>query len=171
SRLNDAILITREMIKQRWEPMGVISTGPGWYEEQYFKIIGKYSDDILSTIPWHDPNKPMSKALTEAMKKAYPENNINTNHTYTFEAILIALDAYKRAGSTDPNALADALRKTNITDNVTICPAAKFNEKGQNVDLRMALVQNKDSSHVVVAPRNAADAEPIWPERPWSKRG
>src|SRR5690606_15133974 len=126
SRLNDAILITREMIKQRWVPMGVISTGPGWYEEQYFKISGKYSDDILSTIPWHDPNKPMSKALTEAMKKAYPENNINTNHTYTFEAILIALDAYKRAGSTDPNALADALRKTNITDNVTICPAVKF---------------------------------------------
>jgi len=171
SRLNDAILMTREMIKQRWEPMGVISTGPGWYEDQYFKVMGKYSNDILSTIPWYDPTKPMAKALRAALKKEYPETNMNTNHAYTFEAIQIALDAFKRAGSSDPQALADALRKTNITDNVTICPAAKFNEKGQNVDLRMALVQNKDSSHVVVAPRNAADAEPIWPERPWSKRG
>ena len=171
SRLNDAILMTREMVKQRWEPMGVISTGPGWYEDQYFKILGKYSNDILSTIPWYDPTKPMAKALRAALKKEYPESNMNTNHAYTFEAIQIALDAFKRAGSADPQAMAEALRKTNITDNVTICPAAKFNEKGQNVDLRMALVQNKNSSHVVVAPRNASDAEPVWPERPWAKRG
>jgi branched-chain amino acid transport system substrate-binding protein len=170
SRLNDAILMTREMIKQRWDPMGVISTGPGWYEEQYFKVIGKHSSDILSTIPWYDPNKPMTKALKAALKKAYPEVNLNTNHTYTFEAIQIAVDAFKRAGSADPQKMADALRKTDIKDNVTICPAAKFNEKGQNVDLRMALVQNEKLGHRVVMPRVAADAEPVWPERPWAKR-
>jgi len=170
SRLNDAILMTREMVKQRWEPMGVISTGPGWYEDQYFKVIGKYSSDIMSTIPWYDPNKPLSKALRAALKKAYPESNMNTNHVYTFEGILIALDAYKRAGSADPQALADALHKTDIKDNVTISPAIKFNEKGQNVWLRMALVQNEKLGHRVVIPRSAADAEPVWPERPWAKR-
>jgi branched-chain amino acid transport system substrate-binding protein len=170
SRLNDAILMTREMIKQRWDPMGVISTGPGWYEDQYFKVIGKHSSDILSTIPWYDPTKPMAKALRAALKKAYPESNMNTNHAYTFEAIQIAVDAFKRAGSADPQAMADALRKTDIKDNVTICPSAKFNEKGQNVGLRMALVQNEKLTHRVVMPRNAADAEPVWPERPWAKR-
>src|SRR5665213_2124878 len=30
SRLNDAILLTREMVKQRWTPMAVLSMGPGW---------------------------------------------------------------------------------------------------------------------------------------------
>ena len=30
SRLNDAILITRELVKQRWSPMAVLSMGPGW---------------------------------------------------------------------------------------------------------------------------------------------
>jgi branched-chain amino acid transport system substrate-binding protein len=170
SRLNDAILMTREMIKQRWEPMGVISTGPGWYDDQYLKVIGKYSSDILSTVPWYDPTKPMAKALRAALKKAFPDISMNTNHVYTFEAIQIAVDAFKRAGSADPQAMADALRKTDIKDNVTICPSAKFNEKGQNVGLRMAMVQNKGGSHVVVAPRNAADAQPVWPERPWAKR-
>ena len=29
SRLNDAILLTRELVKQRWTPMGVLSLGPG----------------------------------------------------------------------------------------------------------------------------------------------
>src|SRR4051812_2900635 len=30
SRLNDAILITRELVKQRWSPQAVLSMGPGW---------------------------------------------------------------------------------------------------------------------------------------------
>src|SRR5262245_18057170 len=44
SRLNDAILLTRELIKQRWSPMAVLSMGPGWYEDQYIKTLGKLSD-------------------------------------------------------------------------------------------------------------------------------
>ncbi|MFX8036209.1 hypothetical protein ABTK80_21830, partial [Acinetobacter baumannii] len=37
SRLNDAILLVREMVKQRWEPMGIMSPGsPGMYEAQFF---------------------------------------------------------------------------------------------------------------------------------------
>ena len=44
SRLNDAILMTRELIKQRWTPEAVLSMGPGWYEDQYLKTLGKYSD-------------------------------------------------------------------------------------------------------------------------------
>ena len=35
SRLNDAMLLTRELVKQRWTPMAVLSMGPGWYEDQY----------------------------------------------------------------------------------------------------------------------------------------
>src|SRR3974390_2332323 len=55
SRLNDAILITRELIKQRWSPMAVLSMGPGWYEDQYLKTLGKMSDGPHSFGPWYDP--------------------------------------------------------------------------------------------------------------------
>src|SRR5262245_32916613 len=57
SRLNDAILITRELVKQRWSPMAVLSMGPGWYEDQYFKTLGKLSDGPMSFVPWYDPHK------------------------------------------------------------------------------------------------------------------
>ncbi|MBM3557392.1 MAG: branched-chain amino acid ABC transporter, partial [Alphaproteobacteria bacterium] len=33
SRLNDALLLTREMIKQRLEPMAILASGPGFYED------------------------------------------------------------------------------------------------------------------------------------------
>ena len=39
SRLNDAILLTRELVKQRWTPMAIMSMGPGWYEDQYLKTL------------------------------------------------------------------------------------------------------------------------------------
>src|SRR6266702_458550 len=77
SRLNDAILLTREMVKQRWTPMGVLSMGPGWYEDQYLKTLGKLGDGPLSFVPWYDPNKKLSKALEAALVKAYPEINLN----------------------------------------------------------------------------------------------
>ena len=132
SRLNDAMLLTRELVKQRWTPMAVLSMGPGWYEDQYLKTLGKLADGPLSFVPWYDPNKKLSKQLEAALAKAYPDINLNTNHIYTFEALLIAADAYKRAGSTDPKALADAIRATDITDNVSIGPGIQFDAKGQN---------------------------------------
>ena len=171
SRLNDAILLTRELIKQRWSPMGVLSMGPGWYEDQYLKTLGKLSDGPMSFVPWYDPNKKLSKALEAAVVKAYPDINLNTNHIYTFEALLVAADAYKRAGSTDPKALADAIRKTNITDNVSTGPGIQFDAKGQNDKLKNSAIQNRRGKLVAVAPQAASNAKPEWPMKPYDKRG
>src|SRR5262249_14445661 len=66
SRLNDAILMTRELVKQRWTPTAVLSMGPGWYEDQYLKTLGKISDGPISFVPWYDPNKKLSKQLESA---------------------------------------------------------------------------------------------------------
>jgi branched-chain amino acid transport system substrate-binding protein len=170
SRLNDAILLTRELVKQRWSPMAVLSMGPGWYEDQYLKTLGKLSDGPLSFVPWYDPNKKMSKALEAALAKTHPGINLNTNHVYTFEALLVAADAYKRAGSTDPKALADAIRKTNITDNVSPGPGIQFNEKGQNDKLKNSAIQNRGGKLVTVAPKVAANAQVEWPMKPYNKR-
>ena len=171
SRLNDAILLTRELIKQRWSPMAILSMGPGWYEDQYLKTLGKLSDGPLSFVPWYDPNKPLSKKLEDALAKAHPGVNLNTNHVYTFEALLVAADAYKRAGSSDPKALADAIRTVNITNNVSPGPGIQFNEKGQNDKLKGSAIQNRGGKLVTVAPKTAANAKVEWPLKPYDKRG
>ena len=170
SRLNDAILITRELIKQRWSPMAVLSMGPGWYEDQYLKTLGKMSDGPLSFVPWYDPNKKLSRQLEAALAKAYPGINLNTNHVFTFEALLVAADAFKRAGSTDPKALADAIRATHITDNVSIGPGIQFNEKGQNDKLKNAAIQNRAGKLLTVAPKAASNAQAELPMTAYDKR-
>ena len=170
SRLNDAILLTRELVKQRWSPMGVLSMGPGWYEDQYVKTLDKLGDGPLSFVPWYDPNKKLSRQIEGDLAKKYPGVNLNTNHIYTFEALLVAADAYKRAKSADPKALADAIRTTNITDNVSTGPGISFNEKGQNDKLKNAAIQNRGGKLVTVAPKGSTNAKVQWPMAAYDKR-
>ncbi len=150
--------------------MGILSMGPGWYEDQYLKTLGKLGDGPLSFVPWYDPNKKLSKALEAALAKKYPEISLNTNHVYTFEALLVAADAFKRAGSTDPKALADAIRATNITDNVSPAPSISFNAKGQNDKMKNSAIQNRGGKLVTVAPKAASNAKPEWPVKAYDKR-
>jgi branched-chain amino acid transport system substrate-binding protein len=171
SRLNDAMLLTRELVKQRWTPQAIMSMGPGWYEDQYLKTLGKLADGPISLSPAPDPHKKLTAVLEAALAKVAPGDNLNANHSFTFEALLVAADAYKRAGSTDPKALADAIRTTNITDNVNIGPGITFNAKGQNDKVKDAAFQNRGGKLVTLAPKEAADGKPEWPMKSYQNRG
>jgi len=171
SRVNDAILITREMVKQRWVPMGIVAAGPGWYENVYMTALGNISDDVVTTAPWYDPNKPLSKMLEAAFKAKFPDRELNTNHVYSFEGILVAVDAFKRAGSTEPGKLIEALKSTNIKDNVTTGNGIVFDAKGQNPNVKNSAFQNRGGKNLVVLPLESAATKPIWPMRAWDKRG
>ena len=170
SRLNDAMLLTRELVKQRWSPKAILSMGPGWYEDQYLKTLGKLGDGPISFVPWYDPNKKLAKRLVAAHAKAYPDISLNTNHIYTFEALMVAADAFKRAGSADPKALAEAIRATDIKDNVSTGPGIQFDAKGQNDKLKNSAIQNRGGKLLTVAPKTASNAPPEVPMSPYDKR-
>jgi branched-chain amino acid transport system substrate-binding protein len=167
-RLNDAILLRREMIKQRWNPMGVISPGsPGMYEEQFTKVLGRYAEHCVSNVPWYNPTAPLTKVVEKAFLKRNPKDKLvfhGLNVGFTFEALLVAADAFKRAGSTDAKTLADAIRQTNITSKMTLGGPIKFNAKGQVEGIGSACVQNLRGTPTVVLPKDAATAKPVFPQ-------
>lgn len=170
----DAILLVREMVKQRFEPDGIMTPGsPGTYEGQFYKALGKYSEFVIANVPWIDPTLPMSQALSSAFDKAFPDEMIDLNAGFSFEALLIAADAYKRAGTAESNALADAIRATDIEEHVMVGGPIQFDEKGQNVNIKSAMLQNLDRRPVVVLPQDSAEAEPVHPMPGWndSSRG
>jgi branched-chain amino acid transport system substrate-binding protein len=166
-RLNDAIILRREMVKQRWNPMGIVSPGsPGMYEEQYFKALGKLSEHSISNVPWYNPNAKLTKVVEKAFLKRNPNDKLvfhGLNAGFTFEAVLIAADAFKRAKSTDPKTLAEAIRQTNIAEKMTLGGPIRFNEKGQVEGIGSACVQNRNLVPTVVLPANAATAKPVFP--------
>jgi branched-chain amino acid transport system substrate-binding protein len=175
TRLNDAIILVREMVKQRWEPMGVISPGaPGMYEQQFLDTMGKFGDYIISNVPWANPKADNTKLITQEFKKVYPNDKLPGhifNIGFTFEALMVCADAHKRAGSTDGKALADALRATKIDNRVMVGGPIQFDEKGQCNTIASVSLQNRDGAPTVVLPKSAAEADIVFPMPGWSKRG
>ena len=168
-RLNDAIALRREMVKQRWSPMGVVSPGsPGLYEEQFAKGLGKYAEHCITNTVWFNPKNDITRAFGAAFKKRFPKDEFafhGINASYTFDAILIAADAFKRAKSTDRKTLADAIRQTNIpsTDRVTFGGPIKFNAKGQVEGNRSVVIQNLRGKPTVVLPKESSEAQLVFP--------
>lgn len=171
TRLNDAILMVREMVKQRYEPMGIMTPGsPGMYEHQFLKVLGKYAEYCISNVPWMDPRQEFTGIVQTAFEKAYPDESFDFNIGFAFEGILVAADAYKRAGSTKPDALVEALRMTDIKARVITGASIRFDEKGQNTGIKSVTVQNLEGKPRVVLPTEYAEMKPVFPMPGWSQR-
>jgi branched-chain amino acid transport system substrate-binding protein len=171
TRLNDALLMVREMVKQRFEPMGIMSPGsPGMYQTQFMKTLGKYADYAITNIPWLDPKQPFAHTFAAAFSKAYPDEVCTLDAGFTFEGFMICGDAYKRAGSAKPQALVEALKATNIKERVMMGGAITFDAKGQNVNLPSGVVQIRAGKPVVVLPPESAEEKPVFPVPGWSQR-
>ncbi|MFI4988235.1 MAG: ABC transporter substrate-binding protein [Alphaproteobacteria bacterium] len=174
TRSGDAIKLVREMVKQRYEPMAIMSPGsPGMYEQEFIQALGKYADYCISNVPWYNPRSKLGTAFEAAFKKTFPNESFAGNALsagFTFEAIMTVADARKRAGSTDKAALVDALRKTHIADHVMIGGAITFDAKGQNPKVASASVQNFHGAPTVVLPADAAMAKPVLPMPGWQQR-
>ena len=166
-RLNDSIILRREMVKQRWNPMGIIAPGnPGMYENQYYSALGKLSEYSISNVPWYNPRSPVTKAVDAQMKKQFPSEKLMfhaLNIGFTFEAMMIVADAFKRAKSNDPKALAEAIRQTNITSRMMVGGPIRFNAKGQVEGIASAAIQNLNMKPTVVLPADSAEAKPVFP--------
>ena len=174
TRAADAIKLVRDMVSQRYEPMGIISPGsPGLYDEEFYQALGPLADYPIMNLPWADPKSQMTQALEAAYKPAQPNFRFAVecfNVGFTFEALLIAADGFKRAGTTKGPELMKAIRETNIAEHVMIGEPIRFDEKGQNTGIVSAVVQNRNRTPTVVLPGSAATMAPVLPMPGWQGR-
>src|SRR5260370_9292975 len=94
-RLNDGKLIVQEMVKQRWDPMGVMNPGaPALYEQDFLKTMGRYCDFLTANVPWLDPKTAMTQALEQRHAAKFAGDQLDLNGAFTFDAMLIAAQAW-----------------------------------------------------------------------------
>jgi branched-chain amino acid transport system substrate-binding protein len=115
----------------------------------------------------------MSQALEAAFTSEHPKFRFAVdvfNVGFTFEALLVAADGFKRAGSGDGPQLIKAIRDTNLAEHVMIGGPIRFDEKGQHPGIPSACVQNRNRTPTVVLPAEVATMTPVLPEPPWQGR-
>jgi branched-chain amino acid transport system substrate-binding protein len=171
TRVNDAILIVREMIKQDWNPMAIYGpSSPGPYEKAFTDALGKHANDYMTSVPWYDPTKEITKKVLARWDKEFAGQRFELNSGFGWESVQIVADAFKRAGSTKPGDLHAALKATKIADHPMYGGPIAFDAKGQNTNIGVPLLQNQKGSPVVIAPTAIAQGKPILPMAKWASR-
>jgi branched-chain amino acid transport system substrate-binding protein len=87
------------------------------------EIGGSAVEGFVHTTFPYDPSmkdmSPMAKKFTENWKKLHPDKDPNVNAALGYDAYMITLDAIKRAGKADPEAITKALADTKGFEGVT----------------------------------------------------
>ncbi|HEX5094278.1 MAG TPA: amino acid ABC transporter substrate-binding protein [Burkholderiales bacterium] len=130
-------------------------------------ITGKFNgaaEGILCPTQWAETLKYKDKLFgtamdyNEAFLKAHSEyKEVPYQVAQGSAAVEVWADAFKRAGSLDPQKLRDALAKTNME---TFYGHVQFDKAGKNIGKPMVLRQVQNGKYVVVAPTKYA-AEPV----------
>ena len=172
TRVNDAILIVREMVKQDYNPMAIYGpSSPGPYEKAFTDALGQLANDYMTSVPWYDSKVALTKRILARWQKEYPSERFELNSGFGWESVLVVADAFKRAASTKPADIHAALKATDIKEHPMFGGPIAFDAKGQNANIGIPLLQNQNGQPVVIEPKSIAVATPNLPMRKWSARG
>ncbi len=165
TRATTAILLLQELHKQRVEYLGIISPGtPGLYEAGQIAQLKELIEYVMDCVPWPNFRNPRTRQVAEEYARRSGGKTFDTNSGYSYEAILIIADVLERARSTDPEAIVEAIRKTNIKDPLMVAAGPiVFNEVGDNPNASTAMIQILGQKPVVVWPREAAEQKYVFP--------
>lgn len=171
SYINDAVLITKTM-KELDVNIPIIGTSAGHIDPAYIENLGEDADMTFTVGEW---NTDLSKPGVEEISKRFQEKfgvPMNGHAAETYMATMVLRDALERAGSTDRDAVRDALAKTEICGDRNILPyeCIRFGESGQSPEAQLVILEIVDGEHVTVWPSAVAARQPTWPVPDWSTR-
>lgn len=168
--LNDGLLKMRTYRDLRVEPKGgIIGVANACYSNPHFiRELGKVSEYILDGNYWHNPVSPFAQEVIKAFEKRF-DTPFQSHTVWGYNSGLVLVDALERAGSTEPDALRQAIAQTKLEKHIAPGKAIIFNEQGQNSNATVTLQQIQDGVIRVVLPEEYADAEPVFPIPGWDK--
>ena len=174
SYTGDAIMSMKTYKELGFSPDMIVANNSGFTDTEFIKTLGKDAEFIITREVWSldlAANNPLIKQVNDLF---FERNKINFtgNSARTFTGLLTLADAINRAGSTQPDAIRQALVATNIDGKNTIMPwkGIKFDATGQNLHGAGILVQIVGGKYHTVWPFAIATRPVIWPMPKWNER-
>lgn len=171
TRVNDAIMVTRECVKQGWNPRMIFTpNGNGVQDKAYYEALGKYADGALNSTIWYNPKAQDTAAIIKSFEADYPNEWLDGNSGCAFEAMQIVADAVVRANSSVAADIHAALKQTDMTPILMNSGKIKFDGSGQNINSAITTLQAQKGKPRVIAPRDIAAADLQYPVQPFETR-
>lgn len=168
---NDAVLFVNSAKDLDFNPQAILLTvGPS--NPTFVEEVGADSNYLLGASQWESTLGYVDAWFGSASDYAERYNEAYDTHpsyqaaesTATALALHLAIEA---AGTTDTDAVRTALQEMDI---VTFYGPINFDETGKNAGKPMVTIQIQDGVINIVAPADAAVAEPNYPAPAWSDR-
>jgi len=165
TRPASAQLLLPEIRKQRVEVMGIVGPGsPGLYEAGQLAVLKEDLEYILTSVPWANFKNPKTNTVAEEYKKRSGGRTFDTNSGYSYDAMFLIADILERAKSTDPDAIVEAMKKTNYSAGLMQYGGpVVFNELGDNPNAIPTMIQILGGKPVAVWPKEAAVQKFVFP--------
>src|SRR5881409_2856974 len=166
TRPASALLLFPEIRKQRVDMMGIVGPGsPGIYEAGQLAQLKEDLEYVLTSVPWANFKNPKTTAVAEEFRKRSGGKTFDTNSGYSYDAAFLIADFLERATTLDdPDAIVDAMKKTNYSGGLMQYggPVA-FNELGDNANAIPTMIQILSQKPVAVWPKEAALQKFVFP--------
>lgn len=166
TRPASAQLLLPEIRKQRIEFMGIVGPGsPGLYEAGQLVALKEDLEHVLTSVPWPNFKNPRTKTLAEEYAKRSGGKTFDTNSGYSYDGMFVVADILERAATLDdPDAIADAMKKTNYAGGLMQYGGPiVFNELGDNPNAIPTMIQILGQKPVAVWPKEAALQKFVFP--------
>ena len=171
----DALLIQRTIKDLDFNPKAVLAQNSGYLLPQFLEGLGDDSEFIMSREVYNadlGDTIPLLKKVDE-MYLADTGKALFGDPAREFFAMIVLADAINRAGSTDAEAIRQALRDTNLSSEQMMMPwdGVQFDpETGQNMKAAGIMVQVHDGVYRTVWPFGIARVDVVYPIPQWSER-
>ena len=145
--------------------MGVISPGaPGLYEPGQIRQLKELIEHVMDAAPWPNYKSAAVQKIAAEFAKRSNGRYFDASGAFAYEAVQLIGDVLERAGSTDPDTIVAAIKKTNFKDGVTVANGpVVFNEVGDNPNASTALIQILGQKPRVVWPKEVAEQKFVFP--------
>lgn len=178
--LSDAILFTNQMYEYDCN-VPIIAQGGGFVVSDFIPSVGDLGNYILSACAWLADmvsSKSDEAKQLEADYEAQYGTEMTEYEVNGWLGMAVVVDALERAASTDREAVAQAMRETNITadsealmfhDYSGVTFENVYDMYNQNPQANAAFLQIIDGQYKYIT-TSADDATLTWPVPAWSER-
>ena len=170
----DSILFVRTAKELDYNPKMIMAQDAGHVSPDFIQAVGKDAEGTMSRAPFNTDlieKRPVAVALNALYSKKHGKDLYDFPGR-SFTGFMTLLDAINRAGSTDPEAIRQALVATNIPGDQLIMTwqGVKFDETGQNIYVKAIIMQLQGGKYYTVWPFDSATRDVIYPIPAWKDR-
>jgi branched-chain amino acid transport system substrate-binding protein len=160
SYTSDAILYMKTMQNLEYLPPMVIGDDAGFSDPSFLESVADIAQGAINRSAWSAGEPGSVTYKLNEMFKEKTGRDLDDTTGRAMQGFFVLADAINRAGSTDAEAIRQALAATDLGPSQLMMgfEGVKFDEKGQNVLATTLLIQLKGDEYVAVWPEDKAVA-------------